>query len=71
MEFEVNWFIQIKAHKDIAHFETAYVVKLHRIARLAPTQSVSDHSFCCIYPSSIVYPITFCDMLSFPKNYFI
>uniref|UniRef100_A0A0D9YM38 Protein arginine N-methyltransferase n=1 Tax=Oryza glumipatula TaxID=40148 RepID=A0A0D9YM38_9ORYZ len=30
----------IKAHKDIAHFETAYVVKLHRIARLAPTQSV-------------------------------
>ncbi|KAF0925098.1 hypothetical protein E2562_015388 [Oryza meyeriana var. granulata] len=30
----------IKAHKDIAHFETAYVVKLHRVARLAPTQSV-------------------------------
>uniref|UniRef100_A0A0E0JVC7 Protein arginine N-methyltransferase n=1 Tax=Oryza punctata TaxID=4537 RepID=A0A0E0JVC7_ORYPU len=30
----------IKAHKDIAHFETAYVVKLHRIARLAPTQLV-------------------------------
>ncbi|KAL6888530.1 hypothetical protein ACP4OV_009556 [Aristida adscensionis] len=30
----------IKAHKDIAHFETAYVVKLHRIATLAPTQPV-------------------------------
>ncbi|KAL6629183.1 hypothetical protein ACP70R_028948 [Stipagrostis hirtigluma subsp. patula] len=30
----------IKAHKDIAHFETAYVVKLHRVATLAPTQPV-------------------------------
>ncbi|PWZ25585.1 Protein arginine N-methyltransferase 5 [Zea mays] len=30
----------IKAHKDIAHFETAYVVKLHRIATLAPPQQV-------------------------------
>lgn len=30
----------IKAHKDIAHFETAYVVKLHRVARLAPPQPV-------------------------------
>ncbi|KAM3239849.1 hypothetical protein ACQJBY_053503 [Aegilops geniculata] len=30
----------IKAHKDIAHFETAYVVKLHRVARLAPPQEV-------------------------------
>ncbi|XP_062224110.1 protein arginine N-methyltransferase 5-like isoform X3 [Phragmites australis] len=30
----------IKAHKDIAHFETAYVVKLHRVATLAPLQPV-------------------------------
>ncbi|KAF8685978.1 hypothetical protein HU200_043904 [Digitaria exilis] len=30
----------IKAHKDIAHLETAYVVKLHRIATLAPPQQV-------------------------------
>lgn len=30
----------VKSHKDIAHFETAYVVKLHSIARLAPTQPV-------------------------------
>ncbi|EPS73385.1 hypothetical protein M569_01367, partial [Genlisea aurea] len=30
----------IKAHKDVAHFETAYVVKLHRVARLAHTQPV-------------------------------
>ncbi|KAJ3696287.1 hypothetical protein LUZ60_001664 [Juncus effusus] len=30
----------VKIHKDIAHFETAYVVKLHRVARLAPPQPV-------------------------------
>ncbi|KAM0939069.1 putative methyltransferase [Dioscorea sansibarensis] len=30
----------VKAHKDLAHFETAYVVKLHRVARLAPPQEV-------------------------------
>ncbi|XP_022851252.1 protein arginine N-methyltransferase 1.5-like isoform X1 [Olea europaea var. sylvestris] len=30
----------IKSHKDLVHFETAYVAKLHRIARLAPTQCV-------------------------------
>jgi len=30
----------VKSHKDIAHFETAYVVKLHSIARLAPPQPV-------------------------------
>lgn len=31
---------QVKSHKDVAHFETAYVVKLHNIARLAPPQPV-------------------------------
>lgn len=31
---------QVKAHKDISHFETAYVVKIHNAARLAPCQSV-------------------------------
>lgn len=30
----------VKAHKDLVHFETAYVVKLHKIARLAPCQPV-------------------------------
>ncbi|KAL1556944.1 Protein arginine N-methyltransferase 5 [Salvia divinorum] len=30
----------IKSHKDLVHFETAYVVKLHRVARLANTQPV-------------------------------
>ncbi|XP_039117798.1 protein arginine N-methyltransferase 5 [Dioscorea cayenensis subsp. rotundata] len=30
----------VKAHKDLAHFETAYVVKLHRVARLAPPLEV-------------------------------
>lgn len=30
----------VKSHKDLAHMETAYVVKLHKIARLAPTQPV-------------------------------
>ncbi|URE48004.1 PRMT5 arginine-N-methyltransferase [Musa troglodytarum] len=30
----------VKSHKDLAHFETAYVVKLHRVARLAPCQPV-------------------------------
>ncbi|KAK3011209.1 hypothetical protein RJ639_011742 [Escallonia herrerae] len=30
----------IKSHKDLAHFETAYVVKLHSVARLAPSQPV-------------------------------
>lgn len=30
----------VKSHKDLIHFETAYVVKLHSVARLAPTQPV-------------------------------
>ncbi|KAK2446129.1 protein arginine N-methyltransferase 1.5 [Trifolium repens] len=30
----------VKAHKDVSHFETAYVVKIHNAARLAPSQSV-------------------------------
>ncbi|KAL5074258.1 hypothetical protein RYX36_013242 [Vicia faba] len=30
----------VKAHKDISHFETAYVVKIHNAARLAPCQPV-------------------------------
>ncbi|XP_074564500.1 protein arginine N-methyltransferase 5 [Curcuma longa] len=30
----------VKSHKDLSHFETAYVVKLHRVARLAPTLPV-------------------------------
>lgn len=30
----------IKSHKDVVHFETAYVVKLHRVARLAAPQPV-------------------------------
>ncbi|XP_019417703.1 PREDICTED: protein arginine N-methyltransferase 1.5-like isoform X2 [Lupinus angustifolius] len=30
----------VKAHKDLAHFETAYVVKIHNAARLAPSQPV-------------------------------
>ncbi|XP_010927141.1 protein arginine N-methyltransferase 5 [Elaeis guineensis] len=28
----------VKSHRDLAHYETAYVVKLHRVARLAPSQ---------------------------------
>ncbi|XP_077215351.1 SHK1 binding protein 1 isoform X1 [Tasmannia lanceolata] len=39
----------VKSHKDVAHFETAYVVKLHSVARLAPSKPVftfthPDHS---------------------------
>ncbi|KAK8654641.1 hypothetical protein V6N13_107248 [Hibiscus sabdariffa] len=30
----------VKSHKDLVHFETAYVVKLHSVARLAPTKPV-------------------------------
>ncbi|KAK4357877.1 hypothetical protein RND71_023487 [Anisodus tanguticus] len=30
----------IKSHKDLVHFETAYVVKLHRVARLTSPQPV-------------------------------
>uniref|UniRef100_A0A5B6ZHV2 Protein arginine N-methyltransferase n=1 Tax=Davidia involucrata TaxID=16924 RepID=A0A5B6ZHV2_DAVIN len=30
----------VKSHKDLVHFETAYVVKLHRVASLAPSQPV-------------------------------
>ncbi|CAI9115602.1 OLC1v1016543C1 [Oldenlandia corymbosa var. corymbosa] len=30
----------VKSHKDLLHFETAYVVKLHRVSRLAPSQPV-------------------------------
>ena len=42
------WF-QVKAHKDIAHFETAYVVKMHNVARLAPTQPVSKFSWSIVF----------------------
>ncbi|XP_061346203.1 protein arginine N-methyltransferase 1.5-like [Gastrolobium bilobum] len=34
----------VKAHKDLAHFETAYVVKIHNAARLAPCQPVFTFS---------------------------
>lgn len=34
--------LQVKSHKDLLHFETAYVVKLHNVARLAPSQPVSN-----------------------------
>ncbi|KAH9303190.1 hypothetical protein KI387_014773, partial [Taxus chinensis] len=37
----------VKSHKDITHFETAYVVKLHSVARLAPSQPV----FTFIHPN--------------------
>lgn len=30
----------VKSHKDLQHFETAYVVKLHSVARLSPSQPV-------------------------------
>ncbi|KMT17602.1 hypothetical protein BVRB_2g035540 [Beta vulgaris subsp. vulgaris] len=30
----------VKAHRDLAHFETPYVVKLHKVARLTPCQPV-------------------------------
>ncbi|WCJ30569.1 Protein arginine N-methyltransferase 5 [Euphorbia peplus] len=30
----------VKSHKDLVHFETAYVVKFHNVARLAPSQPV-------------------------------
>ncbi|KAK5817097.1 protein arginine N-methyltransferase 1.5 [Gossypium arboreum] len=30
----------VKSHKDLVHFETAYVVKLHSVAKLAPSQSI-------------------------------
>ncbi|KAJ0102453.1 hypothetical protein Patl1_05295 [Pistacia atlantica] len=30
----------VKSHKDLVHFETAYVVKVHSVARLAPSQPV-------------------------------
>lgn len=33
--------VQVKSYKDLLHFETAYVVKLHSVARLSPCQPVS------------------------------
>ncbi|GAU28199.1 hypothetical protein TSUD_313580 [Trifolium subterraneum] len=39
----------VKAHKDVSHFETAYVVKIHNAARLAPCQSV----FTFTHPKSV------------------
>ncbi|XP_031504319.1 protein arginine N-methyltransferase 5 [Nymphaea colorata] len=30
----------VKSYKDLSHFETAYVVKLHKVARLTPSQPV-------------------------------
>ncbi|KAL4577420.1 hypothetical protein LXL04_013529 [Taraxacum kok-saghyz] len=34
-------YIKVKLHKDLLHFETAYVVKLYLLAKLSPSQSVS------------------------------
>lgn len=34
----------VKSYNDLAHFETAYVVKLHSVARLAPPQPVFTFS---------------------------
>ncbi|GAB4854081.1 Protein arginine N-methyltransferase 5 [Ancistrocladus abbreviatus] len=36
----VKLYNDVKSHKDLVHFETAYVVKLHKVARLAPCQPV-------------------------------
>lgn len=33
--------LQVKSHKDVVHFETAYVVKVHSVARLSPCEPVS------------------------------
>lgn len=49
---KVNVALQVKSHKDLVHFETAYVVKLHSVARLAPTQPVSS-----------LYPNGMCDFM--------
>ncbi|XP_020527079.1 protein arginine N-methyltransferase 5 isoform X2 [Amborella trichopoda] len=38
----------VRSHKDMQHFETAYVVKLHRVARLAPSQPV----FTFVHPNN-------------------
>jgi protein arginine N-methyltransferase 5 len=38
--------VQVKSHKDLVHFETAYVVKMHNIARLTPSQPVSHFTAC-------------------------
>lgn len=60
--------LQIKSHKDIVHFETAYVVKLHRVARLATPQPVSlffvkhfdvFYIHTCTYVSACVYVRTY------------
>ncbi|KAL9400588.1 hypothetical protein Peur_009549 [Populus x canadensis] len=32
----------VKSHKDLVHFETAYVVKLPDVARLAPSQTITQ-----------------------------
>ncbi|XP_057516470.1 protein arginine N-methyltransferase 1.5 isoform X2 [Amaranthus tricolor] len=38
----------VKAHRDMVHFETPYVVKLHKVARLAPCQPV----FTFVHPNN-------------------
>ena len=43
--------LEVKLHKDLVHFETAYVVKLHNVARLAPCKPVSYPSRCHAYPN--------------------
>jgi hypothetical protein len=69
IELEVAWFVQIKQHKDIAHFETAYVVKLHRVARLAPPQEVRDHT-CAQCPSLIMWYYHIMWYIAFPWKLF-
>ena len=41
-------FFQVKSYNDLAHFETAYVVKLHSVSNLTSPQPVRT---CLIYTS--------------------
>lgn len=56
-------FIQVKSHKDLQHFETAYVVKLHSVARLSPSQPVS---FMMLFEMYFAYkfPLIFVSLLN-------
>jgi hypothetical protein len=63
-------FLQIKAHKDIAHFETSYVVKLHHIATLSPPQPVRPELlFYVLHCLSLSDLVTFLTMWYF-RNLF-
>ena len=56
--------LQIKSYEDLASFETAHVVRMHRFAKLSPSQTVSWLTIAIwLAQSSHFIELMFCECL--------